>query len=784
MKVYGYEITEIELAIGAILLPMIYSMIKTFLRFLMCQTEATRKILTFFTNLSSEKNLFWFSKFLFLVIYITLFVFQSHFSFFFIDYNEQKFELIGIYGFIIGILSMYGIYIGFLQFIVSDSEKVKYLGKSKVKYLTDTSKSYQITQTPSFFMILFLAVITPLLISKTSGELQQSCIYIWQTSITMLLWIYLFLIGMSLQIIRILFLIKDKTDRGLEWNIERSISNKYYELFRKVYQSNFDYESIQNFFKYLKFDILRIETNSMGLFLAKVFSEIDMNLGSEYGEFKSVRLEKRGLGRYEKYLYDGYKIFIKQKWKLLSSIKEEIDWVHYADLIEDDIRTITYLVNETPKLIKKKDNNLFHRRDEQIDNVHNYLFDQLIERAISEPGGMEILYQKIQESSKKLKFVLMINENTDILEYYRDVDKHKWKILVEKYLFSETQFELPSFSRYDNKELYSQAIFNYLISYYADLDQLITDNEQLGKLIQSMDREHRVAYSLYQLFYPTRDAWDSNTIFFKNEIEKEFIWLEGSEGDTLFYSSAKIVSGTHIKHRVTFKVLKTIYDDRDEIISDMSYFSQFDYSQISPLKILLVQSVLGSNKWYSNKFIIPEHQSEENLRALQNICIDFLHAIEKLPELLNFEELTDTLDFLIEEISFGKYTISHNLGIIGFLHYEFVLLYRKGVSTHEVFLEFVTYGEGEDATISFWYNSIFTFFTLKLIDDNYQAYFDNEKFLNAYKKKAMEVLDMLDITLDEYLESIHRKLRCLSYGKVGKGRLRQISIKLEKILFD
>lgn len=118
------------------------------------------------------------------------------------------------------------------------------------------------------------------------------------------------------------------------------------------------------------------------------------------------------------------------------------------------------------------------------------------------------------------------------------------------------------------------------------------------------------------------------------------------------------------------------------------------------------------------------------------------------------------------------------------MHYEFVLLYKKGVSTHEIFLDFVTYGEGEDASIRFWNNSIFTFFTLKIIDDKYQAYFDNEKFLNAYKNKAIEVLDMLDITLDEYLELIHLKLGCRSYGKVGKGSLRKIAIKLEKILFD
>ena len=167
-------------------------------------------MLNFIENLLSEKKLPWTSNTVFLVFYFSLFIVQSKYGIKFIEYQQHN--LVSVYGFVIGLLSMYGIYIGFLQFIVGDSDKVRYLGKSKIRYLTDTSMWYQITQTKPFLVILFLTIISPTLIINTKGELQVNLIYAWQTSITMLLWIYIFLIGMSLQIIRILFLIKDKTD--------------------------------------------------------------------------------------------------------------------------------------------------------------------------------------------------------------------------------------------------------------------------------------------------------------------------------------------------------------------------------------------------------------------------------------------------------------------------------------------------------------------------------------------------------------------------------------------
>lgn len=63
---------------------------------------------------------------------------------------------IEILGFVVAILSMYGIYIGFLQYLTSDFSSDKYLGRSKTNYLIKKSIWYHITQTKIFICILFL----------------------------------------------------------------------------------------------------------------------------------------------------------------------------------------------------------------------------------------------------------------------------------------------------------------------------------------------------------------------------------------------------------------------------------------------------------------------------------------------------------------------------------------------------------------------------------------------------------------------------------------------------
>ncbi|UUI04344.1 hypothetical protein NP439_06740 [Oceanobacillus jeddahense] len=787
MRIFGHEFTGMGLVIAIFLIAILYPTIKLNIRLLMIQTNPSRRLLGFIENLLSERKLPRMSNTVFLVLYFSLFLVQRKYEIKFIEYQQQYFDLVGVYGFVIGLLSMYGIYIGFLQFIVGDSDKVRYLGRSKIKYLTDTSIWYQITQTKPFLVILFLTIISPILIINTNGELQDSLIYAWQASITMLLWIYIFLIGMSLQIIRILFLIKGKTDLGLENIIRESISSEYYNLFRKMYRSKFKTKDIQHFFKVLEFDVSKVDTQSIGCFLINVFSKIDMEVGSEYGEFKSVRIGNHSYGEDKEYLYDDYKRFISEKWELLSTIQKKMDWYYLKKLIDRDMNTFNYLVADTPMVFEEKDDEFEFRYvfNKQMGNVHHYLFDQLVEKAVSDSNKMEDLYKDINDNTREIEFrKVMKDKKADLIKYFAKVEKYKWEKIFKKYIFSESQFDLPDFSRYNNDELYSQAVFKYLTSNHSNLRESILENKKLDKLISSMNKKYFVAYSLYQLFYPDSEEWNDNTVYFKNKLINVFDWAEEEEKKELYISSAKIVSETRINHRVTFKVLTTIYEDREKQIANMDYFNQFDNSLISPLKILFIQGILSPDNKYSHRIILTKQQTKNDLRMIENLCMEFLRVVDKIPKITTYKELANTMEYLLLETSLDMKRLVHDVTIISLLYYEFIITFKKDVWAGNLFLESVTLGEEGKTSIYFWNESIFTFFALQMMDSNYEQFFANKQFFDAFKSGGISTLDKADMTLDEYIEAIYEKLKNAIYGKIGKASLRQISIKLEKILFD
>lgn len=787
MKIYSHEITWIELVILAfILLSMFSKTFKLHIKLLMIQTKLGRRLLNFIeVDLFSERNLPRFSNSIFLVLYFSLFIVQCKFEIKFIEYQNPSFNLVGVYGFIIGLLSIYGIYIGFLQFIVGDSDKVRYLGRSKIKHLTDTSIWYQITQTKPFLVIIFLTIFAPILITNTSGELKDNLTYAWQTSITMLFCIYVFLIGMSLEIIRILFLIKGKSDIGLERIINESISNKYYKLFRKMYRSKFDYDYIILFFKILESDISKLDNHSIGYFLNKVFSKIDYDVIS--GKSKSIRIEKQSYGEREIYLYDDYKIFIRKKWELLSGIQKNIDWYYYKKIIDRDMSSFNRLLDETPKVFEV-DNNEFEFSsilEKQIGNVHTYFFDLLIEKAASDSSKMEALYKDIQKSTSKMELKsIRKNKTNDLLKYYAEVEKYKWEKITQKYLITESQFDLPNFSRYYNDEFYSKAVFDYLIKSHGNLRENISENQKLEKLIFSMNKEYLVAYSLYQLLYPTSEKWNDNTLYFKRKLIDSFNWAEDDKKKELYFSSAKIVEKIQNNHRITFKVLKTIYEDREKQIGNMEYYDQFNYSRISPLKILFIQAILSPNNKYFHRIVLRKQKKENDIRMIKNLCLDFLRAVDKLPKLVKYEELTNTMEYLLREIPLNMKSIIDDLNIVSLLYYEVIVTYKKGSSACNLFLESVTYGNEDDTYIYLNRESIFTFFALKIIDSSYEQNFKNKQFLDAFKNGGISILDRIDMTLDEFLETIYERLQNSIHGKIGKASLRQLSIKLEKILFD
>src|SRR5699024_6327826 len=208
-----------------------------------------------------------------------------------------------------------------------------------------------------------------------------------------------------------------------------------------------------------------------------------------------------------------------------------------------------------------------------------------------------------------------------------------------------------------------------------------------------------VAYSLYQLLYPDSEEWNDNTVYFKRKLIRIFNYTQKEEKKDLYISSAKIVAKTHINHRVTFKVLTTIYQDRKKQIADMNYFDQFNYSRISPLKILFIQAILTSNNKYSHRIILTKQQTENDLRRIKSLCEDFLLVVDKIPVIAKFEGLSNTMEFLLLEISLNMKSLINDLSIVSLLYYEFIITSQKRAWASNLFFESITCKDEDNTSI-------------------------------------------------------------------------------------
>ncbi|MFS0752626.1 hypothetical protein [Oceanobacillus sp. 1P07AA] len=755
----------------------------------MIYLNLTRTLVEKMDRFSTGENIPLLSNIVFLLLFLILYFIQEKNDIQFININNSDFQIIDVFVFVIAIFSMYGIYIGFLQYITGHSEKARYLGKSKIKYLTDISIWYQITQTKSFLVTLFLSITLPVLFINTHGILQNNLLYTWQTSMGILLWIYIYLIGMSLKIMRILFLIKDDVDSGLEYNIRESIKRKYTDLFREMYYSGFDYNDIKNFFSWIKYDIRKVDGAEVGYFLTIVFSSIYENI-VYFDEFKSIRRVSEHGNIIS--LFNGYKKFINEKWNYLSKFQEKVDFSTYKKLIYQDIEMLDFLISRNPELVQESDNHFVLNWRTQ--NIHNFLFDKLLEKAT--PDNMTDICLTVKQTTCNLK-----SSPADSITYYIKVEKYKWEQIFDIYLKGENYFALPTFSDKrvtnfqngeefekvtfdnDNIELYSQICLNYLINSYGYIRELITENINLEKLILTMDKESQVAYILYQLLYPGVDKWNSNVIFYKEKLESAFKFLENDQREQLFLSAAVKVSNTHIGHRVTYGVLKEIFYNREKKITAINYFDQFEYSRISNLKLIFVQSILSNNASYCGRILIHTKDIDFETRVVDSLCVSYLSAVDELPSLIECVRFKDIMEDLIQKSTLDIRIIAHNLGLKGLLYYEWLLDYQvDSVDTVSTFLGAIKSRFKKISRYHFIPNSIFEFFIVKSIDVSYTEIFNNQEFLIAFKTEGNNFLRSIDMTANEFVESIYNKLFDFELVSIGKSDVEQISNKLTEIL--
>lgn len=143
--------------------------------------------------------------FIFLILVYSL---QCYFKLNHINFSQK--DIIDTLAFPVAILTLYGIFIAFLQFLI-ENNKGFYLGVSKIKFLVDNSILAQCIKSIIFFIMLIAMIGIPIVGNRCINE-NISIEYLWQACCFIVLIIYICLLKFTFKMVFNLFNAKSSAD--------------------------------------------------------------------------------------------------------------------------------------------------------------------------------------------------------------------------------------------------------------------------------------------------------------------------------------------------------------------------------------------------------------------------------------------------------------------------------------------------------------------------------------------------------------------------------------------
>lgn len=708
-----------------------------------------------------------FSYIFFILLFITIMYIQKKNGL--PIYELRNVNLIEISAFSLALLSLYGIYIGFLQYLTEHNEGNSFLGKSKLNFLINSSIWYHITQSRFFFITLLFEVFTPVFIKfnmRMPGlDLYQTNLelsYIWLTTVFILVFLYILLLRMSLEIISITLLMKTGSDLGMQNIITKEIKSVYGRAFWKSYIRPFDYQGlIENM---LSKDIRKLAPQDIDDYVVTSFEGIK-------DEFRLKRGKKFWNDKQLKDFTPFYKNYLQEKWSFLTSQINNISYSAWQSLIIDDI-------SHTNFFERKLNENLYIEKSYSKKLITEYLFDQLLRKSSSN------LQEIITYTENTTNDIRIIN-NDKIYKSEVELEKYKWKEIFEIYYKKRSDAQLPNkkteISRrtnevgihlveardYYNTKISSQACFEFLSSYFGRISEDIDSNQCLKSLIFSMNNEYLISFILYQMLYTDGGNWEKNFTFFDEILKNKLNFCEEEEYDYYFSFAKKALLHTNISHRITKNFLNCLWDTRKISINNLNvWYSKFNQGhRATPFRLLYIQSLFTSP--YENKYTsrVLSHNIctiKDTELAIQ-ICREYFQLIDNHPILKENDFFSLVIKELLTIDDFNYKRLLETLKLKSLLYFEFIMKYKisyeKKIKYQEIMFEQLEVNYNNETHYLFRSNALLHFFVLKCIQPDYESYFTLVEFTRTLKIELSRFLAKEDLDIHEYIERLYHNLR-------------------------
>lgn len=757
------------------------------------------------------------SEIVLLLLLITLIYVQEFYKVPTVSFQNTNTNIVELISFEIGVFSLYGIYVGFLQFL-TENDKTYYLGVSKTKFMLDKSIWSRFTRTKLFHVLLLLTVAMPVL----SNFIHQPYYfeYIWQASSGIVIMIYIHLLKLNISVAYNVFRlnaegihkkiqkqdsssaemkkIRELRKTSVDEEISISLQREMKELFWKVYKKPDEY--VDNFVSvFLENRFLLIDVEERNDFVFSIFHKEywrNYNLAYSIDEY----LEKLSSKQISDF-YNFYRKYCKYKWEFLKKFQDNILSNTWKELIEQDLRVFQSLEKKdgTFEVLQIEKPTRVYWRQSSDYKIKEYLFETLIN---NKNINLNVI---VEDLKSELQSIKNSKDEKELQRQNEDFLRFKLNQLFKKYERGEREFSLPEFKKlyyefdgskrndFYNSMFYSEICFNYLdrgrIEDFSQLKVKGDDSEEqkkqklkaqkIQKLILSMNEEYCLAFMLYQLLYTDGDLWDNNINFYDTHIKK-IMDENKNHQDYLFHKAKNILLSTDINHRITKEFLDKLWNTRNDKINTITWFEKFgNRHRMSKFKILYIQWLLTErNHSPRNRF-----EKFNNNEFNNEICVDYFIFTDMLPGLFKKEyynwhknDLQFIIEYILSEGDINLQYVSGKLSLTGLLRLEHVL--RNNLNPN--FNNRVIFDSmGEFKWLFNNSSNILDFYILKLIDSYYFDLYQDKEFINGFKYKLEKQLNF-NMTIEEYVDTISEKI--CDFEKVSTSNKREIVSKLNDIL--
>ena len=431
----------------------------------------------FMDELISGDKIKYFSHILFWLIFMYIYWICYYYKVSLFRSDDNNLDLVSLFSLVLTIWASYGIYLGFLQFMVGYDNKEKgfFLGYQKMDFLTNTNISYHLTNIWEFWACLFLSIILPLInnFNQSNGIHYK---YIWQSVVGFLLILFIFLLKFSLKVAKITIFINKKTDEGLKEVIKSDIENRYKKYFNQLIKEKFSFSARQIYFRQVNVDLNKIDTTIDKIYFLEIiyFAVLSPDFTSKIEGFRKSD-------------YVNYKHFLKEKYDLISQIDCESDaLISFAiSLFKIDIpildellkknmycidsdysfeslgvfRKKTILGVEYHEKVRRREINWF--KDSEINNIHICIFKILLKMA----KNKQTISQLVNLINDK------ISQNINIDTYWETDRKDKLFIFEQSISDSNLRISKVNFRKIENIDVF-YSLTNHEIESNSDADSV------------------------------------------------------------------------------------------------------------------------------------------------------------------------------------------------------------------------------------------------------------------------------------------------------------------------